>query len=96
MFIAVAVAALAFILWQLRDVLPLLFGGIIVATGLRALSDTVSRVTPLSPRAALPGVVIALLALIGAGVWLVGGQVAGSCAGSGRRCRTRFRPRPNG
>jgi predicted PurR-regulated permease PerM len=79
--IAVALGALAFILWQLRDVLPLLFGGIIVATGLHALSERVSRMTPLPPRVALVGVVLALLALAGAGVWLVGGQVAGELAG---------------
>jgi predicted PurR-regulated permease PerM len=79
--IAVALGAVAFVLWQLRAVLPLLFGGVILATGLRALSESVSRTTPLPQRVALVGVVIALLALTGLGVWLVGGQVAGQLTG---------------
>jgi predicted PurR-regulated permease PerM len=79
--VAVALGAFAFILWQLRDVLPLLFGGIIVATALRALADAVSRVTPLPARAALVGVVVALLGVAGVGVWLIGAQLAGQLAG---------------
>lgn len=79
--IAVALGAFAFVLWQLRAVLPLLFGGVILATGLRALSEAVARATPLPQRVALVGVVVALLAMIGLGVWLVGGQVAGQLTG---------------
>lgn len=79
--IAVALGALAFIVWQLRAVLPLLFGGIILATGLRALADAAARRTALPERGALAAIVVALLALIGFGVWLVGAQVAGQLAG---------------
>jgi predicted PurR-regulated permease PerM len=79
--IAVALGALAFVVWQLRGVLPLLFGGIILATGLRALADAVARTTPLPERAALAAIVIALVALLGVGVWLVGAQVADQLAG---------------
>jgi predicted PurR-regulated permease PerM len=79
--IAVAMAALAFIVWQLRGVLPLLFGAVILATALRALADAVSRATALPARGALAAVVVALLAAIVLGVWLVGAQIAGQLAG---------------
>lgn len=79
--LAVALAALAFIVWQLRAVLPLVFGGVILATGLRALADAVSHTTSMPERAALAAVVIALLAAIGFGFWSVGAQVAGQLAG---------------
>lgn len=79
--IAVALAALAFVIWQLRGVLPLVFGGVILATGLRALADGVASATSLPARGALAVVVVALLALVGLGVWLVGAQVAGQLAG---------------
>ena len=79
--IAVALGAFAFVLWQLRAVLPLLFGGVILATGLRALSESLSRITALSQRVALFCVVIVLLAVVGLGVWLVGGQVVGQLTG---------------
>jgi predicted PurR-regulated permease PerM len=79
--ITVAVIGLAFIVWQLRDVLPLLFGAILLAIGLRALADELTRVTPLWPNAALGVVVIALIALIGGIVWLVGARLAGQLAG---------------
>lgn len=79
--IAVALGALAFVIWHLRAVLPLLFGGIILATGLRALADAAARRTALPERGALAAIVVALLALIGFGVWLVGAQVAGQLAG---------------
>src|SRR5690348_6419874 len=79
--IAVTVVALAFIAWTLRDVLPLLFGAILLAIGLRALADELAGVVPLWPNAALAVVVIALIALIGVVVWLVGARLAGQLAG---------------
>jgi len=79
--IAVALAALAFVVWQLRAVLPLVFGGVILATGLRALADAVVHATALPARGALAVVVIALLTLVVLAVWLVGAQVAGQLAG---------------
>lgn len=79
--IAIALGSLAFIVWQLRDVLPLLFAGILLATGLRALADAVSRATAMPPRGALAVVILALLAVLGLSFWLVGAQVAGQLAG---------------
>jgi predicted PurR-regulated permease PerM len=79
--IVVAVAALAFVVWELRGVLPLLFGAILLAIGLRALANPLARVTPLWPNAALAAVVIALVALLGAILWLVGARLAGQLAG---------------
>ncbi|HLX30576.1 MAG TPA: AI-2E family transporter [Casimicrobiaceae bacterium] len=78
---AVALVALVFVVWELRGVLPLLFGGIILATGIRALSEWVARETRLPQRGALAVVVITLLTVIGVGFWLVGAQVAGQLAG---------------
>lgn len=81
MIIAVALAALAFIVWQLRAVLPLVFAGVLIATGLRALADAVSGATGMPERGALAVVILSLLAIIGLGFWLVGAQVAGQLAG---------------
>lgn len=79
--IAVAVASVAFLVWQLRDVLPLVFAGILVATGLRALADAVSHATRMPERGALAVVILGLLAFIVLAFWLVGAQVAGQLAG---------------
>jgi predicted PurR-regulated permease PerM len=79
--IAVAVAAVAFIIWELRAVLPLLFGAILLATGLRALADQLARITRLPPNGALAVACIALVALLGGILWLVGARIAGQLAG---------------
>ena len=79
--IVVAVASAAFILWELRGVLPLLFAAILLATGLRALADQFARVVPLPPNGALAAVCVGLVALLGAIFWLVGARVAGQLAG---------------
>jgi len=79
--IAVALASLAFVLWQLRNVLPVLFAAILLATGLRALADAVSGATSMPARAALAVVITALLAVIVLAFWLVGAQIAGQMAG---------------
>jgi predicted PurR-regulated permease PerM len=79
--VVVAVAASAFILWELRGVLPLLFAAILLAIGVRALADELAAVTPLPPNAALAAVCIGLVALLGGIFWLVGARVAGQLAG---------------
>lgn len=58
------------------DVLLLVFGAILVAIVLRAPADWLARKTPLSPAWALALVVLALVGVIGAGVWLMGAQLA--------------------
>ena len=74
--IAVAVASLAFLLWQLSHVLMIAFGGVLLAAVLRALSDPLDRITPLSSRLSLLIVVIGVVVVVGAAGWLIGGQVA--------------------
>jgi predicted PurR-regulated permease PerM len=79
--IVVTVAAFAFILWQLRAVLPLLFGAILLATALRALADPLARVIALPRNGALAVVCVALAALLGGIFWLVGARIATQLAG---------------
>ncbi len=74
--IAVAIAALAFLLWQLSHVLMIAFGGVLLAAVLRALSDPLDRITPLSSRLSLLIVVIGVVGVLAAMGWLIGGQVA--------------------
>lgn len=74
--IAVAVIALAVLAWALADVLMLMFGGVLLATALRALSDPLSVHSPLSSRLALLVVVVALAGLLAAVLWVSGAQIA--------------------
>ena len=74
--IVIALAAVAWLLWQLRTVLVLLFGAVVMATVVRALAD------PLSKHLRLPNAIsmlFAVLLIVGvmAGVgWLMGQQIA--------------------
>ena len=59
--IAIALAAVAFILWQLREVLVLLFGAVVMATIVRAVAD------PFANRLRVPegaSVLIAVLLIV--------------------------------
>jgi predicted PurR-regulated permease PerM len=71
--IALAIAGLAMLLWQLAHVLVLLFAAILVAVILRACARPIARFTPLSERW---GVVIVALAII-LGI-LIGGSLYGA------------------
>ncbi len=71
--IVLGIAAAMAILWTVSDVLVLAFGGILMATALRALSDPLARRSSLSPRLALATVLVALVAVT-AGVGLVLGE----------------------
>ena len=73
--IAVAILALAFLAWRLIDVFMLLFGGVVLATVLRALSQF-GRHLKLAPQVSLAAVVLLLLAGTALGVWLIGDQMA--------------------
>jgi predicted PurR-regulated permease PerM len=74
--IVIALAAVAWLLWQLRTVLVLLFGAIVMATIVRAVAD------PLSKHLRLPNVLSMLIAVllivgvIGGAGWLMGQQIA--------------------
>jgi predicted PurR-regulated permease PerM len=76
LLIAVAVGALALVVYRWRHVLLLAFGASLVAVMLRSLADPIRRRTPLEPGPSLGVAVIGLILLIGALVWFVGAQVA--------------------
>jgi predicted PurR-regulated permease PerM len=74
--IVIALVALAFLLWQLRSVLLMLFGAVVVATILRALAEPIAKWTRLPE-----GVAVAIAALLIAGLivglaWMMGAQVS--------------------
>jgi len=74
--IFVGIVALVVLAWRLADVLIIVFGGIILAATLRALTNFTVRHTPLSDHLALAVVILLLVALIAFAVWLVGAQVS--------------------
>lgn len=74
--IAIALVAVAALLWVIRDALVIGFGGIVVATLLRAAAMPLSRRTRLSPRWCVVLVVLTLAAGFGLLGWLFGAQVA--------------------
>ena len=74
--IAIALLALAAILWTVADVLVIAFGAIVFATVLRALSEPLARVTGWRNRWALVAVVLGLLVLSALLCWFFGHQVA--------------------
>lgn len=74
--IAASIAALYVIAWWLSDVFILVFGGLILATALRAGATRIARIAPMAERGALAVVVVGIVALLAALFWLVGGRVA--------------------
>jgi predicted PurR-regulated permease PerM len=77
--IATAIAAAAiglYLLWAASDVLLLVFAGVLVGIFLATLADGLQRVTRIRYGAALALVLLLLLATLGAGAWLLAGNVA--------------------
>lgn len=74
--IVLALASCAFLLWELRFVLVLLFGAIVVATVIRAIADPFKRWFRLPDSAAVLAGVLVVAALIGGTAWLLGAQIA--------------------
>lgn len=74
-FWVLLIVALAYLLWQLSDLLLLVFGAVVVAAILRALADAIGRVTGLSERWSLVAATLACIALLGLAGWLFGAQV---------------------
>lgn len=69
--IAAAVAAGLFLAWQVADVFILLFGGILLAALLRAVSDPLARMTSLPERWALVLSVVGLVGLFGGTFYVI-------------------------
>lgn len=74
--ITVAIAAAALLLWQLRAVLVLLFGAILIAIIFRAIASPLQKHLRLSERFAVAVSVILVIVLIGGTIGLVGTQIA--------------------
>src|SRR5687768_8470638 len=73
--IAIALLAVAAIVWTISDVLVIGFGAIVLATVLRVLVEPIARFTHWSERRALVAVVVILLGLFTLLFWLFGRQV---------------------
>ncbi len=73
---AVAVTALAVLVWFTIDVFLLIFSGILLAIFLRSLSNWLHARTPLGQGPALVVAVLALVVVLGGSLWLAGRQVA--------------------
>ena len=67
----------ALLVWKLAAVLLLLFGAILAATILRAISEPLERRTPLNPSLSLLVAVLAVVSLVGLALFLFGRQVEG-------------------
>ncbi len=78
--IAVALLALAVVLWRVNEVMIAAFGGIVGAAVLRVLAGPVTRYARLPERWAVLVVVLVLLGLLALLGWLFGTQVADQVA----------------
>jgi predicted PurR-regulated permease PerM len=76
LIVIVVVAALALALWQLADVLLLLFGAVLLGIGLRAAAAWISGHTGIRDSFALAAVCIAGLAGFCVMIWIFGSTVA--------------------
>lgn len=71
--LVLALAALAFAIWQLREVLLMLFGAVVVASIVRAIADPISRWTRLPNGIAVGIAALIMFGAIGGIGWLIGG-----------------------
>jgi predicted PurR-regulated permease PerM len=74
--IILALVAAAFLIWQLRSVLVLLFGAVMVATVFRAIADQFEKHLRLPERVAILFSVLLVVAVIVGMVWAIGAQVS--------------------
>jgi predicted PurR-regulated permease PerM len=74
--IVIGLAALAVLLWQLRTVLVLLFGAVVMATVVRALADPLSKHLRLPEQVAVLIAVLLIVGVIAGVAWLLGQQIA--------------------
>jgi predicted PurR-regulated permease PerM len=74
--ISIALAALAFALWRLSHVLIIAFGGILVATLLRAIARPLRRIRRLTDHGRVAVALAGLVILVGGFSWIFGRQVA--------------------
>jgi predicted PurR-regulated permease PerM len=75
LLVVVLIAALALALWQLSDILVLLFGASLLALGLGAAARLVSQHTGIGRNVALAGVFLLGLGTLTAALWVFGSSV---------------------
>lgn len=71
--VALGLTALAFAAWQLREVLLMLFGAVVVASIVRAIADPISRWTRVPNGVAVAIAALLIFASIAAVGWVIGG-----------------------
>jgi predicted PurR-regulated permease PerM len=76
LLVIVIIAALVGALWQLTDILVLLFGAILLAIGLCAATRLIARHTGIRRGFSLAGVCVLGLCIFGAALWVFGSTVA--------------------
>ncbi|QQP87757.1 AI-2E family transporter [Skermanella sp. TT6] len=76
LLVAVLIAGLVLMAWQIVDVLLLVFGAILLAVMLRRTADWLAAHTPLSGGWALAVVLLAIVIALGICGWLFGAQVS--------------------
>jgi predicted PurR-regulated permease PerM len=76
LLVALALLALAIVIWRLSDVFVIAFGGVVVATLLGALAEPLKRFRSLSAHLRLTIALIALLSALGLLGWIFGHQAA--------------------
>lgn len=74
--IVLGLAALVFLLWQLRTILLMLFGAVVVATIFRAVADLIARVLRVPGSVATALAIILVLGLVGLLIAMFGAHVA--------------------
>src|SRR6476469_5140105 len=79
--IVLALTALLFLLWTLRDVALMVFGAVVFSTLFRALAAQFKRVGVTRPGIALALSVLTIFAVVGGGMWLFGAQLASQAEG---------------
>jgi predicted PurR-regulated permease PerM len=72
----VAIAGGVLLLWQLREVVVLLFGAVMIATIFRAISDLLEKYLRLPERFAVLLSVLLIVGIIAGVIWSIGSQVA--------------------
>lgn len=74
--IVIGLAALALLLWELRIVLVLLFGAVVIGTVIRAIAEPFSKHLRLPDGVAVLTAVLLLVAIIVGIAWLLGQQIS--------------------
>ena len=78
--IVIALVAAAYLLWQLRTVVVMLFGAVVVATVFRALADVIKKWLRLPDGAAVALSIMLILGSLAGLIYVFGGQIADQVA----------------